>query len=97
MNNGLSWVSEWRIVDSTDSEKEYGWNYRVSNGGVYTNAKDLKEAKEILERNISQEKNRFLINQLTCPACNKLLSQHSGSISYEKCLIRICMRKVAYV
>lgn len=93
----LMWVSEWRIVDSTDSEKEYDWYYRVSNGGVYTNATTWKDAKKKLSRNIEQEKNRYLINQLTCPSCNKLLSQHSGSISYERCLTEICLRKVAYV
>lgn len=95
--NKLMWVSEWRIIDSTDSEKEYGWKYRVSNGGVYSPANDLQKAKKMLEGNISDEKNRYLINQLTCPSCNKQLSQHSGSISYQRCLTEICLRKVAYV
>jgi len=95
--NNVMWVSEWRIVDSTDSEKEYGWDFRISNGGVYTNAKDIQEAKKIIQENIKNEINRYLINQLICPSCNKLLSEHSGSISYERCLIDVCLRKVAYI
>jgi len=96
LNNGLSWVSEWRIIPD-DVDEEFGWGYKVSNGGVYTPTDNYEKALTILEQNIAQEKNRYLINQLTCPACNKLLSQHSGSISYERCLVKICMRKVAYV
>lgn len=87
----LQWVSEWRIVDSTKLEKEYGWDYRVSNGGVYTNAKDLKEAKKVLLRNIEDEKRRYRIDNLSCPNCLKRFAEHHGMIDYQNCLLQLAL------
>lgn len=90
-NQTVMWVSEWRI------EKNDWTKYKITNGGVYSPTDDLLKAKQMLKENIKDEVERYLIKKLICPSCKKSLGDHSGSLSYERCLINICMRKVAYV
>lgn len=89
----LMWVSEWRIEPATKEEKEYHWNYRVSNGGVYTPADTLEQASKILYSNIREEMNRYRLYNLTCPSCSKPFSEHQGSVSYERCLISLAVHE----
>ena len=87
----VMWVSEWRI------EKNDYTKYKVTNGGVYTPTDNLKKAQQLVKENIDYEINRYLINKLICPSCKKPLVDHEGSLSFERCLTNICLRKVAYI
>lgn len=78
------WVSEWRI-----DKDEYGW--KISNGGVYSPCRDLETAQSRLHEAILNEKRRYRIGFLSCPACGKTMAQHSGSVSYEMCLIDMAL------
>ena len=89
--NGLQWVSEWRITDSTESEKTYGWQYRISNGGVYTIANDLADAKRKLMQNIKEEQYRYRQYFTVCVNCNKSMSEHGGR-DFEWCLLEYSER-----
>ena len=84
----LMWVSEWRI------EPDDTLPFKVTNGGVYTPTDTIERARKILVENIHYEKNRYLVNMITCPSCMKPFSEHEGSLSFERCLKNLAVRDV---
>lgn len=89
----LQWVSEWRIVPATDSEKKHGWQYRISDGGVYTLADDLEDAKRKLTRNIHDEQYHYKQYFTICVNCGKPMSEHEGR-HFEWCLLSYSERQM---
>lgn len=84
----LQWVSEWRIDKNSDSEL---YPFKITNGGVYTIAKDMDEALKIRDNNIREERTRYHIESLLCPNCNKRFAEHDGMITYRNCLLKLAM------
>jgi len=93
MTNCVPWVSEWRITDSSKLDKDHGWHYKITNGGVYSTRRTYEEAKEALIENIDFEIHRYRIGLMTCPYCGRQFSRHSGSRSYEHCLCNLAIQK----
>ena len=92
----LMWVSEWRIEllpgipFSQAKPKDYfRTEFRVTNGGVYTTKDTLLAAETCMLENIFREKLMYIQRRKKCPACNKEMHEHHGSIDFERCLYEL--------
>lgn len=87
----LMWVSEWRIEPEDKSANEYGFYYKITNGGVYCSAGSEQEAKEKLKREIYDEMDCYRANQIKCPVCSKTMAEHQGERDYKHCLLNMSL------
>ena len=89
--NQLMWVSEWRIEPASKLEGDFGYIYKITNGGVYSSSKSAVEAQQKLEREIKEEMQQYIINNLQCPNCGTRFADHERS--YELCLIQLSLHQ----